>query len=102
VITRPWFELGGGNAGYPQSFDEPIDEAHIIAEEEFLSRRFDVVVRLALQQFRGRCFRLRPIPEKSERRRKCRKSLVGGVGLPRRPSREFDRDVILAKGEVRP
>ena len=50
------------NTGDTQSFDEPIDEAHIIAEEELLSRRFNVVVWLALQQFHGHRFRLRPIP----------------------------------------
>ena len=59
-----------GDAGYAQSFDESIDKARIIAEEELLPRRFDVVVRLALQQFGSRRFCLRPIPEKSERRRK--------------------------------
>jgi hypothetical protein len=36
--------LGVCNTGYTQSFDEPIDEAYIIAEEELLSRRFNVVV----------------------------------------------------------
>jgi hypothetical protein len=42
VITRA--ELGVCNPGYTQSFDEPIDEAHIIAEEELPTRRFNVVV----------------------------------------------------------
>ena len=55
-----------GDAGYAQSFDESIDKARIIAEEELLSRRPGAVVRLALPQFDGHRFRLRPFATKAQ------------------------------------
>jgi len=55
-----------GDAGYAQSFDESIDKARIIAEEELLSRSRRAVGRLALPQFGGYRFRLRPFAEKTQ------------------------------------
>lgn len=58
------------NTGYAQSLDEAVDKARIVAEEKLLPRVFGAVVRLALQQFDRRGFRMRSV----ERSRKCRKS----------------------------
>ena len=55
-----------GDAGYAQSFDESVDKARVIAEEQLLSRRRGAVVRLALPQFGGYRFRLRPFAEKTQ------------------------------------
>ena len=55
-----------GDAGYAQSFDESIDKARIIAEEELLSRSRRAVGRLALPQFGGYRFRLRPFAKKAQ------------------------------------
>ena len=74
----------------------------IVAEEKLLPRGLGAVVRLALQQFDGHCFGLRPVAQMAERSRKRRKSLIGDIGLACCPAGELCRDVILAKGEMRP
>ena len=93
--------LGARDTGDTQPFDEAIDEAAIIAEEQLLSRGLEAVVRLALQQFGGRRFRLRLLTKKTKRRRKGRKGLIGDIGLPRCPSGELGCYFVFAQREVR-
>jgi hypothetical protein len=67
-----------------------------------LPRGLGAVVRPALQQFDGHCFGLRPVAQMAERSRKRRKGLIRDIGLACCPPGELCRNVILAKGEMRP
>ena len=50
-----------------QTFDVSIDKARVITEEKLLSCSLGAVIRLALQQFSCRRFRLRSLSQKAQR-----------------------------------
>src|SRR5262245_55420338 len=104
-MTGTWVGLAGltaRNPSLPQAFDESIDKALVIAEEQLLPRGAGGVARLALQELGGHRLRLRLLAQNSQRGRKRRERGIADIGLSRCPPGKFGCDVIFAERKMRP